>query len=190
MKNAMLSPRFIFVTSAVVLTVVSRIITVSAASLYPDLGNFTMLGAMALFAGACMPQRWMGLVIPLAAMFITDIFIGFHNTMWAVYLSFGLIALLGWGIRSKQTLLSIAGMSLVSALIFFFITNSAMWVVGFFIPASERFYGTGAADLLAALEAGIPFFSYGTLPSQFIFGAIFFGAYHLARVRKPSLIRI
>lgn len=187
MKN-IFSPRFFFVTSAIVLAVASRMIIWSMSKTYPDLANFTMIGAMALFAGACMPKRWMGIVLPLAALFITDIFIGFHNTMWAVYGAFALMGLIGNMIRNKQNVFTIAGASILSAFLFFLITNSAMWVVGFYVPASERFYTTDMAGLADSINKGWPFFRF-TLMSQLLFGAVFFGAYHFARIRKPALVR-
>lgn len=180
MKNAFFSPRMGFVTVAVIAAALTRFL--------PHPPNFTAIGAMALFAGACMPNRWMSLLIPAAAMFITDLFLGFHNTLWAVYASFAIITMIGWMVREKQNVWTLAGASLAGAILFFFITNAAMWVVGPFVPAAERFYPLGIEGLPMSITAGIPFFHY-TVISQFAYGILFFGAFHAARNWKPSLVK-
>lgn len=180
MKNSFLTPRLVFVTAAILIAAATRLLHLPP--------NFTAIGALALFSGACMPNRFLSLLIPMIAMFATDLFLGFHNTIWAVYFSFGLITMLGWAISKKQSFGNIAAMSLVSSVLFFLITNAAMWVVGFFVPASEAFYSTSIAGLPASIIAGIPFFA-NTLISQLLFSAILFGAFHAAKNWKPSLVK-
>lgn len=177
MKNNFFSPRMLFVTTAILLAVFSRFLHIP---------NFNAVGAVALFAGACMANRWLSLLVPMAAMAISDLYFGSHETLWAVYLSFGIITMLGWAIRERQGAFSIVGMSLVSAVLFFFVTNAAMWVVGFWVESP--LYSTSFSGLVLSIEAGIPFFA-GTLISQLAFGAILFGAFHAARVWKPSLVK-
>src|SRR5579884_1555960 len=54
----------------------------------PHPWNFTPAGAMALFSGATLRNRWMKFALPLAALFAGDVLIGFHKLMPAVYASF------------------------------------------------------------------------------------------------------
>lgn len=175
--NKALSPRIIFVVTAVAFAALTRIL--------PHPPNFTAVGAMALFAGACMANRWLSLLVPMIALFITDIFLGFHNTMWAVYGSVGLTTVMGWFISKRQNFLTVTGASIISALMFFYITNAAMWVVGFFGPG---FYPQTSEGLSLAIEAGIPFRNDGII-SQLLYTGILFGAFHLARVKKPALVK-
>lgn len=178
MKN-IFTPRLAFVTVAVLLAALNRILP------HPD--NFTAIGGMALFAGACIPNRWLSLVLPLTIMLITDAIIGFHNTMWAVYLSFAFITMLGWAMKNRQNVFTFIGFSLAASVIFFLITNAAMWVVGFYTN-EPLLYPTTIDGLPKAIMAGIPFFDK-TLYSQLLYGGILFGAYHLVRTWKPTLVK-
>lgn len=176
--NKVFTPRAIFVISAVLIAAFSRFI--------PHPFNFTAVGAMALFAGATMGNRWLSLLVPVAALFITDIFFDFHPTMWATYGSMMLIAMIGWFIRDRQNFLTITAGSLLSVFVFFVITNAAMWVVGFYSPTS--FYTKDAAGLADSLLLGIPFLG-NTVLSQLFYTAVLFGSFHAIRVWKPTLVR-
>lgn len=175
--NKVITPRLIFVLTAVAIAALTRVL--------PHPPNFTAVTAMALFAGACMSNRWLSLVVPMAALFVTDLVLGFHNTMWAVYGATGLITILGWIISKKQNFLTIAGASLASILLFFFITNAAMWVVGFF---TTGFYPQTSAGLVMSIEAGIPFLHYSAI-SHIVYAGVMFGAFHFVRNWKPALIK-
>jgi hypothetical protein len=177
--NKLFTPRAFFVISAILIAAFSRFI--------PHPYNFTAVGAIALFAGATMSNRWLSLIIPMAAMFLTDLFFTFHNTMWATYSAMALTSMIGWAIRDRQNFITIAMGSLVSALLFFFITNAAMWVVGFFIP--DGFYTRDFAGLVNSIVQGIPYMS-NTIISQLIYTGILFGAFHTVRVWKPTLVRV
>lgn len=175
--NKVISPRLVFVISAVAIAALTRIL--------PHPPNFTAVGAMALLAGALVPNRLLSLVMPMTALFITDLFLGFHNTMWAVYAAVGFTSMIGWMISKRQSVLSITAGSLISIASFFFITNAAMWVVGFF---TQGFYPTTAAGLGLALESGLPFLTNDII-SNLLFTAIFFGSFHALRVWKPTLVK-
>lgn len=172
------NPRTLFVISASVVAIFSRFV--------PHLDNFTAVTAVALFAGATMGNRSLSVFVPIAAMFITDIFFGFHPTMWATYGSMALITMLGWLIREKQNFMSITAASIASIIIFFVITNAAMWVVGFYLPGG--LYSQDAAGLWASLVLGIPF-AGGSVYGHLIFTALLFGVYHSVRIWKPSLVK-
>jgi len=176
--NKVLSPRMIFAITAIVIAALTRIL--------PHPPNFTAVGAMALFAGATMSNRWLSLLIPAAALFITDLFLGFHNTMWAVYGAMALTTMIGWAIRDRQNFITITGGSLVAVMLFFLITNSAMWVVGFFTP--DGFYAQNTSGLIESVAAGIPFLNNSIL-SQLIYTGVLFGAFHGIRVWKPTLVK-
>ena len=87
MNKNTITPGFIVITLMVVAAAFVRLI--------PHPPNFAPIAAMALFGGAYFTKRWIAFLIPLAALFLTDLFLGFHATMWAVYLSFALIVVLG-----------------------------------------------------------------------------------------------
>lgn len=175
--NKAFSPRLVFVISAVAIAALTRIL--------PHPPNFTAVGAMALLVGALVPNRILSLLMPMTALFVTDLVLGFHNTMWAVYAAVGLTTMIGWMISKRQSVLSVTAGSLISIASFFFITNGAMWVVGFF---TQGFYPTNAAGLGLALESGLPFLTNDII-SNLLFTAIFFGSFHALRIWKPAFVK-
>lgn len=179
MKNTFFTPRLAFATTAIIAAALTRFL--------PHPPNFTAIGGMALFAGACIPNRWLSLVVPMLAMVATDAVIGFHNTAWAVYLAFGLITMIGWTMQKRQSILGFVGTSLAASVLFFFVTNAAMWVVGLFAPATS-FYPTSLTGLGEAITSGIPFFS-NTIIGQFVYGGLLFGLFQAAKMWKPTLVK-
>jgi hypothetical protein len=179
MKNSIFTPRIIFISIAVIAAALTRFL--------PHPPNFTAIGGMALFAGAFIPNRWLSLLIPALAMVVTDLFIGFHNTAWAVYLSFALITMLGWIMQKQNNVGTFIVTSLIASVLFFFITNAAMWVVGFW-TSEPLIYPTSINGLTEAIAAGIPFYSWNFLVSQLLYGGILFGGFYAVKVWKPSLV--
>ncbi len=180
MKNSFFTPRLAFATTIIIAAALTRFL--------PHPPNFTAIGGMALFAGAFIPNRWMSLLIPMLVMVATDFVIGFHNTAWAVYLSFAFIAMLGWTMQNRKTVFGFIGTSLAASLIFFFITNAAMWLVGFW-TSEPLLYPKTFGGLVEAISMGIPFYSYNFAISQFVYGGLFFGAFQAVKMWKPSLLK-
>lgn len=94
--------------------------------LLPHPPNFTPITALALFGATTFKNKYLGVFLPLIAMVLSDIYLGFYGiTLW-VYGSFLLISLLGryWK-KIKVTNV------LISSLIFFIITNFGVWLGGY-----------------------------------------------------------
>ena len=103
-------------------------------------------------------------------MFISDYFIGFHSLMWAVYLSFVLTVVMGIKMKTSSSK-SVIINSVLSSLVFFLITNFAVWSTG-------GFYSSDLSGLGLCLSMGIPFFKY-TLLSSIVFSAVLFGGFQI-----------
>ena len=71
--------------------IVYTVIVLAISRLIPHPPNFTPILAMAVTMPMLTSDRYMAVVIPLLAMFVSDMFIGFHSYMFWVYTS--LIAL-------------------------------------------------------------------------------------------------
>lgn len=154
------------------------LIVVSIASRFLPLApNFSPIMAVALFSGFLFANKKAAMLIPIVAMFLSDLVLGLHSTMISVYLSFGIIVLLGTSMKSASVK-SVLGHSLAGAVIFFLVTNFAVWVAGW--------YGHTFAGLISCYEMAIPFFR-ATLASSLIYSLVLFGGLHLAEktVLKP-----
>ena len=169
-KNS-LSPGFLLITFMVIAAAFVRLI--------PHPPNFAPIAAMALFGGAYFSKKWAAFIIPLAAMFVTDLFLGFHAAMWAVYLGFALIVVLGMAMIRQKKIGNIFFASVSASVSFFMISNFGVWI-------STPYYAKTVAGLVACYTAAIPFF-HQTLLGDLFFVAILFGLYELARTKFPQL---
>ena len=169
-----LTPRYLVLAGMILIAAFTRLI--------PHPPNFTAIGAMALFGGAYFSRKSLAYAVPLTAMFLSDIIIGFHPGMYAVYLSFILIVMIGMTLRDKKKVGNIFFASVSASVLFFIITNFALWLTGNLYPKT-------AAGLAVCFTAAIPFFHY-TLLGDLFFVGILFGAFELARVKFPQLAEI
>ncbi len=160
----------IFPIALIALAVASRFLPVPP--------NFSPIISLALFSGAYLTNKKLAYIVPIAAMLISDIFLGFHYDMFAVYGSFALIIYLGTAMH-KVNVKSVAFNSLSGSVLFFVITNFSVWVTSGMYP--HNFSG-----LLTCYEMAIPFFR-NTVASALIYSTVMFGTYELAVRYVPSL---
>ena len=161
------------------LILLAVILAAAAFRLLPHPPNFTPIGAIALFSGAHFRNRGYSFVLPLAAMFLSDLVIGLHPLIPVVYGSFALIVTIGLWLRSRKNVLTIAGAALTSSLVFFLLTNFGVWGMGSLYPKT-------VAGLLAAYVAAIPFFR-NTVSGDLFYTAILFGGFALLERAFPVL---
>ncbi|MEK7080530.1 MAG: DUF6580 family putative transport protein [Patescibacteria group bacterium] len=143
--------------------------------LIPHAPNFAPIAAIALFGGVYFSKK-IALVLPVLAMLISDIFIGFYDfkMMVAVYGSFILCAAMGFWLKNHKKWHTVAGAAILSSVLFFIITNFAVWA---FSPwYAKTFFG-----LIQSYIMALPFFRNSLLGDIFYTG-VFFGAYELAEI--------
>jgi hypothetical protein len=153
------------------------VFSAAAARLIPHPPNFTPIAALALFGGAQFADKRLAFGLPLAALGLSDLVLGFYPGIVVVYGSFALIAALGLLLRSRRTPRLIAAAALLASASFFAITNFAVWMAGTLYPLTF-------AGLAACYTAAIPFFGH-TLAGDAVYTAILFGGLALAEDRWP-----
>jgi len=128
--------------------------------------NFTPVGAITLFGGIYLPKRF-ALFVPIGAMYVSDMFIGFYDAkiMLAVYGSFILTGIMGFSIRKRKNVATIIGGTLAGSLLFFLITNAAVWAFG-------DMYAHTLAGLEESYIAALPFFRNSALGDIFYTGML------------------
>lgn len=171
MNSTFFNTRFIAVTGLILIAATTRFI--------PHPPNLTAVSAIALFGGAYFTKRYLAFIVPISAMLLTDLFIGFHSAIWAVYLSFILIVAIGFTLKQKKNLPRILGASLSASISFFIITNFGTWL-------STPLYPKTLEGLAICYTAAIPFFHYTVIGDLFFVGALF-GFFELAKMKYPSL---
>lgn len=137
-----------------------------AARLLPHPANFAPIGAVALFGGMYLTKRY-AVILPLIAMLISDIFIGFYTwqIMASVYISFALTGLIGLWVRKNKKLSTIIGGTVLGSILFFLITNFAVWAFG-------AMYAHNFSGLMQSYIMAIPFFRDSLLGDLFYVGLL------------------
>ena len=142
--------------------------------------NFVPIGALALWSGAYLPKKY-ALFVPLLIMLASDALIGFYSwqVMISVYAGFMVMGLLGWWVKREKSVDHVILASLAGALIFYVITNFAVWAASAWYP--HNLYG-----LLSSYTLALPFFRNSLLGDLF-YGAVFFGAYQGCLIARRKL---
>ena len=171
---------------------VAMIVAAAMSRLLPHPPNFSPVEAIALFGGAYFASRAWAVLVPLAAMLISDVVLAALNggsysfanyfastSFWVVYGCIAVSAVLGFGLRGKVGGAKVLGYSLLGSVLFFLVTNFGAWL-------GSTMYPQNGAGLVAAYAAGIPFFQWTVLGTLF-YAALLFGGFAPLRRRLPTL---
>ncbi len=141
-----------------------------AGRLLPHAWNFAPIVAIGIFSGAYLGKKF-AFAVPVAAMVLSDFYIGFYD--WklnaVVYASMGLSGLIGLCLRKRKSPLSIAVCAAAGSILFFLLTNGAVWLL-------TSMYEPTWHGLLTSYIAGIPFLRNAVL-GDIWYSLALFGAY-------------
>jgi hypothetical protein len=164
------------------------IVLAAATRMIPHMFNFSPLGAMALFGAAHFQNKWQAFVIPIAATWLSDLFINnviyaqyypqftwFYEGFYWQYGSYLLIGLAGLLIFKKVTAPRVMLGVLSSTFIFFLVSNFGCW-------NGSTFYSQNLPGLGMCYAAGIPFLK-GTMLGDLVYGVVLFGGFALVERR-------
>ena len=150
--------------------------------LIPHPPNFTPILAAAIFAPYIINNKWVSIAVPLVAMLIADLFIGFHPYILWVYGAIALSTLFSFALKNLGRMyIQLGMMTVFSSLIFFAITNFSVWLVWDYYP--KNFEG-----LISCYTLAIPFFK-NTLISTCLFTIIFTLNHNQSKIGKSRLLR-
>jgi hypothetical protein len=164
-------PRTLVITGIVLAAAASRLI--------PHPPNFAPITALALFSGAHFTHKHLAFVIPLSALLLSDMVLGFYSQMWVVYGAFCLIACVGLLLRRRTSGFAVAGATVASSLLFFILTNLGVWVFG-------SLYVKTLEGLVTCFVAALPFLQNTILGDGF-YAALLFGAFRMAETKWPVI---
>jgi len=167
----MLRPRFAVLASMILVAALSRLI--------PHPPNLSSVTAIALFGGAYFSDKRPAFLVPLAALFLSDLVLGFYGHMEIVYASFMLIVCIGLWLQKNRSPLAIAGAALASSVLFFVLTNLGVWAFGSLYPMTLK-------GLIACYVAAIPFFR-NTLQGDLLYTFLLFGGFAVLERRFSGL---
>lgn len=163
-----------------------------ATRLIPHPWNVTAVTAVALFGGAMLRDWRLALIVPLTAMWLSDVvlnnhiyaqyfdgFVLWHSDLAWTYAAVALTVLLGRTLLSRRRgVLRVAGVSVTASSLFFVLTNLGVWASGLLYPLT-------AAGLLACYIAAIPFYAQ-QIVGDLVWCAVLFSGYALVCRHLPS----
>lgn len=180
MKNNRIPLRFAVITAIVATLALSRLL--------PHPFNFSPIAALALFGGARYSNRWAAYLVPLVALWVSDLFLNyaffgsfvpFYQGAFFTYAAFALIVLLGSLALKKLSIKNLLLTSLSASALFFVVSNFGVWASGIMYPLTSQ-------GLVACYTAAIPFFR-NTLAGDMVYSFAIFYGFAFAQSRLPQL---
>lgn len=165
--------------SSEIILVVTLIALATFSRLIPHPWNFTALGAVALFSGHLLKRQYLGLIVALISLVVSDSILGFHNLIAWVYIPLLMSVALGYFIRSadrnyfgRSVLVRNTCLVLSSSFLFFVVSNFGVWIQG-------TFYAKNLSGLVECYVAALPFLK-NQLAGDLVYSAAIFGVYQLS----------
>ena len=140
--------------------------------LIPHAWNFNPVIAVALFGGVYLSRK-QALIVPVLLMAVSDIFLGFHNTMPFTWGAMLLVVLLGFWVKKHISVTRVLGGSIIGATIFFVVTNFGAWLA---------MYPKTLEGLISCYTFAIPFYRNSVI-SALIYSVVLFSTYELVSQR-------
>jgi hypothetical protein len=132
----------------------------------PDLdwSGFSPVIAIALFSGLIIKQKDASFLLPLLALFISDVVIqllyvqdlfpyaGFYGGQWKNYAILLSATLIGWALKGRNMSSLLTG-AIAAPTVFFLLSNFSVW-----IATTEATYTKDFSGLMTCYAAGLPFY--------------------------------
>jgi hypothetical protein len=154
------------------------------ARLAPHPWNFTPMMAVGLYAGARSARLWVGALVTITALLVSDAILGFYGGMSYVYAASLIPVLLGWlSQRRRQQIGFLTASAIVSSISFFVITNAAVW-------ATSNLYPHTWGGLATCFAAAVPFYR-NQIAGDALYSLALFGVDALCRTvfyPKPQVV--
>lgn len=159
-------------TNKSLIIAISIMLIASLWRLLPHMPNFSPVLAIALFSSLFIENKRLAVILPIGLMLLSDLFLGFHTSMLAVYLSIFLISLAGFWLRKNFTYLKGIGTIISGSVLFFVVTNLYYWLF-------SGLYAINIAGLADCYTRAIPFFRTALI-GDLVFSVVMYGLYKLS----------
>lgn len=145
--------------------------------------NFTASMAVFLFSAAYFRSFVGRILLPFAALFVSDLVLGLHSIHWFVYGSYFIIAAMAVLCLAQWNFKKVFATSLIGSLFFFLVTNFGVWW-------QSGLYASSWEGLMQAYTMALPFFRNSLLSNVGLSLAVFYVAQSLSRsqIISPSLV--
>ena len=159
----------------------------------PDLefSGFSPVIAIALFSGFIIKQKDWSFLLPLIALFLSDVIIqllylngsfpyeGFYSGQWKNYLILMSATFIGWLLKGRSNGSLVAG-AIAAPTVFFLLSNFGVWM------GTQTSYSMNFSGLMTCYAAGLPFYKNALIATVMFLPLILFG-YNLLTRNKTVL---
>ena len=142
----------------------------------PHPPNFTPILASAIMAPILIKDRWFGMAVPIVAMFISDVIIGFYSYQFVIYSSILAISLVA---PMRKNYIRLGIMAVGGSVWFFITTNFAIWMIWDYYPKTIE-------GLITCYTLAIPFFKNTLISTCLFTGLLTFSIKYLEVVNKKT----
>ena len=142
----------------------------------PHPPNFTPILASAIMAPMLIKDRWFGVAVPIVAMFISDVIIGFYSYQLVIYSSILAIALVS---PMHKNYVRLGFMAVGGSVWFFITTNFAEWMIWDYYPKTIE-------GLITCYTLAIPFFKNTLISTCLFTGLLTFSIKYLEVANKKT----
>ena len=162
--------------------IVGLIVLALVGRLIPHPEDFTPMLAVALFGGAMLSGR-MAYVIPLVAMFLSDLLMG-HSITWmtpVIYACFALGTGVGQWLGRDRTWAKTGLVALGGSFLFYVVTNFAVWITSDGLYSQIPLYPHTLDGLIQCYFMALPFFR-NDIAGNVLWTAMLFGLFVLIQL--------
>lgn len=142
--------------------------------------NIAAVTGVTIFAGFAIRNIWLALAVPIAAMALADVVLGWYPDMAFTYVGMALGVFIARGLLHPLTPLRLVGATFAASLGFFLISNFGVFAGGY--------YGYSPEGLVACYVAALPFWQ-SSLIADFTSTALVFAIY-LALARAIPSVKV
>ncbi len=147
-------------------------------------GNFTPVGAVALFGGAYFSDKWKAYLVPMIILLISDLLInyfqykhtGLYGGWWIVYLTFAAMVFIGTMIK-KVNVGNVLLAAVAAVVVHWLLTDMTF---------NSKLYAPGLTGYMQSLAAAVPF-ELKMISGNILFCAVLFGGFELAKSKYTVL---
>lgn len=142
--------------------------------------NIAAVTGVTLLAGYAIRNIWLALLVPVGAMALADVVLGWYPGVLATYAGMAAGVFLARGLLPKLGVFRLIGTTFLASLAFFLFSNFGTWL--------EGWYGYTWDGLVACFVAALPFWQ-NSLIADFTSTALVFGIFVLVTRTVPGMAR-
>jgi hypothetical protein len=188
-----IQPRTAALITMILLAAAFRVL--QSSNVFSFMSNVSPVGAIALFGGCYFADRWKAFIVPLVALFISDVLLNriyyfdhwtfFYPGAYWIYGAFAVVVMIGHFIH-KVNVLNVALAGIGGAVAHWIISDFGTWAGGGTDITTGLRYTPDLAGLIKCYTLGLPYLRNMAI-GNLVFCGILFGSFEWMQRKYPAL---